>query len=65
MRIFRHAMNDGFQEDECKLSTVGRDRPLWLHRKLVRSDDALAMTVRDISDARMPSSSPAWPMKMR
>ena len=52
MRIFRHAMDNGFHEDEFKLSAVGRDRPLWLQRKLVRSEDALAMTVRDISDAR-------------
>lgn len=52
MRIFRHAMDEGFHEDEFKVSAVGRDRPLWLHRKLVRSEDALAMTVRDVSDAR-------------
>jgi diguanylate cyclase (GGDEF)-like protein len=52
MRIFRHAMENGFHEDEFKISGVGRDRPLWLQRKLVRSEDALAMTVRDISDSR-------------
>ena len=52
MHIFRHAMDEGFHEDEFQVSAVGRDRPLWLHRKLVRSEDALAMTVRDISDSR-------------
>ena len=52
MAIFRKAMDDGFLEDEFMVRHDRGQRPLWLQRKLVRSEDALAMTVRDISDAK-------------
>jgi diguanylate cyclase (GGDEF)-like protein len=52
MEIFRLAMASGFCEDEFMVRRERGERPLWLQRKLVRSDDALAMTVRDISDAK-------------
>jgi diguanylate cyclase (GGDEF)-like protein/PAS domain S-box-containing protein len=52
MGIFRESMQSGFYEDEFMVRRDCGERPLWLHRKLVRSGDALAMTVRDISDAK-------------
>ena len=52
MRIFCQAMESGFYEDEFMVRRERGERPLWLQRKLVRSEDALAMTVRDISDAK-------------
>ena len=52
MGIFRLAMDTGFHEDEFMARRDRGGRPLWLQRKLVRSEDALAMTVRDISDAK-------------
>jgi diguanylate cyclase (GGDEF)-like protein len=52
MEIFRAAMASGFYEDEFMARRARGERPLWLQRKLVRSGDALAMTVRDISDAK-------------
>ncbi|MDB5758680.1 MAG: hypothetical protein JWM30_1969 [Burkholderia sp.] len=52
MGIFRTAMEKGFHEDEFMVRPDGAARPIWLQRKLVRSEDALAMTVRDISDAK-------------
>jgi diguanylate cyclase (GGDEF)-like protein len=51
MKIFCAAMETGFFEDE--ISVRRRDKPnAWLHRKLVRSGLGLAMTLRDISDAK-------------
>ncbi|MEB0135096.1 diguanylate cyclase [Actimicrobium sp. CCC2.4] len=47
--VFRKAMQSGFYEDEFE---VIDDSPLhgtWLHRRLVRADTGLAMTLRDIS----------------
>ena len=52
MGIFRDAMAAGFYEDEFVVRRERGGRPIWLQRKLVRSEDALAMTVRDISDAK-------------
>jgi diguanylate cyclase (GGDEF)-like protein/PAS domain S-box-containing protein len=52
MGIFRQAMASGFYEDEFMVRRERSERPVWLQRKLVRSEDALAMTVRDISDAK-------------
>ena len=52
MQIFCKAMAAGFYEDEFMVRRDPSERPLWLQRKLVRSEDALAMTVRDISDAK-------------
>ena len=52
MGIFREAMQSGFYEDEFMVRHERGERPLWLQRKLVRSGDALAMTVRDISEAK-------------
>lgn len=54
MDIYLHAMDKGVFEDEYR---VPRDSPLvhsqWLHRRFVRSGINLAMTVRDITDAKL------------
>ena len=50
--LFCRAMETGFYEDEFR---VPADSPLqvaWMHRRLVRSDDGLAVTLRDISDVK-------------
>jgi diguanylate cyclase (GGDEF)-like protein len=52
LSVFRHAMKTGFYEDEVR---VAPDSPLqvtWIHRRLVRSGDGLAVTLRDISDMK-------------
>jgi len=48
----RHAMSAGFYEDELETRLDGHARPIWLHRRFVRSGPGLAVTVRDISDAK-------------
>ena len=47
---FARAMKDGFHEDEFRQTQNGVDR--WMHRRLVRSGDGIAITLRDISDAK-------------
>ncbi|MEN3365418.1 MAG: diguanylate cyclase, partial [Burkholderiales bacterium] len=52
MEILSSAMESGFYEDDVE---VPRDSPLrirWIHGKIVRSNGDLAVTVRDISDAK-------------
>jgi diguanylate cyclase (GGDEF)-like protein/PAS domain S-box-containing protein len=52
MEILSRAMESGFYEDDVE---VPRDSPLrirWIHGKIVRSNGDLAVTVRDISDAK-------------
>ncbi|MBK4738337.1 sensor domain-containing diguanylate cyclase [Noviherbaspirillum pedocola] len=50
--VCRHAMRAGFHEDEVRTPALDETRPLWLHRRFVRYGRGLAITVRDISDAR-------------
>ena len=50
--VFRGAMESGYYEDEIKLPTRDRSKPVWLNRRLVRFQDGLAVTLRDISDAK-------------
>ncbi len=50
--LFRVAVAAGVYEDEYR---VPRESPLkvkWLHRRLVKSESGLAMTLRDISQAK-------------
>ena len=47
---FTKAMKDGFHEDEFRQIQNGVD--CWIHRRLVRSGDGIAITLRDISDAK-------------
>jgi diguanylate cyclase (GGDEF)-like protein len=50
--VFRSAMETGFYEDELKLSGRDKARPTWIVRRLVRLGEGLAVTLRDISDAK-------------
>ena len=50
MSIFVTAMQAGFREDEFR--QVHNGRISWMHRRLVRSGDGVAITLRDISEAK-------------
>jgi diguanylate cyclase (GGDEF)-like protein len=50
--VFRGAMESGYYEDELKLPTRDKSRPTWIVRRLVRSGEGLAVTLRDISEAK-------------
>ena len=52
LTIFRCAMETGFYEDEFRVSPHSPLQAVWMHRRLVRSGAGLAMTLRDISDAK-------------
>jgi diguanylate cyclase (GGDEF)-like protein len=48
---YRHAMETGFHEDDFRV-THGPVQAAWIHRRLVRSGDGLAVTLRDVSDIK-------------
>ena len=50
--IFRSALETGYYEDEFKVSEHSSLRASWVHRRLVRSGDGLAVTLRDVSEAK-------------
>ena len=50
MATFLQAMQAGFHEDEFK--QVSRGQATWIHRRLVRSGDGVAITLRDVSEAK-------------
>ncbi|MBC7512874.1 MAG: EAL domain-containing protein [Herminiimonas sp.] len=50
--IFSSAMESGFYEDEFQVSPHSPLASGWMHRRLVRSGAGLAMTLRDISQAK-------------
>ncbi|SFB18230.1 PAS domain S-box-containing protein/diguanylate cyclase (GGDEF) domain-containing protein [Collimonas sp. OK607] len=52
MTIFRSAMETGYYEDEFKIQHPGSSHVTWMSRRLVRSGQSLAMTVRDISETK-------------
>lgn len=52
LNIFRRAMETGFYEDEFKVSPESPLEATWVHRRLVRSGHGLAVTLRDISEAK-------------
>ncbi|GGC86711.1 sensor domain-containing diguanylate cyclase [Undibacterium terreum] len=52
LTIFRKAMETGFHEDVFRVSPDSQLRAKWIHRRLVRSGTGLAMTLRDISEAK-------------
>lgn len=52
LAVFRGAMQTGYYEDELKLPDRGMEKPIWINRRLVRFEDGLAVTLRDISDAK-------------
>jgi diguanylate cyclase (GGDEF)-like protein len=47
--VFHKAMQSGFYEDEFEVVDSSPLRGTWLHRRLVRADTGLAMTLRDVS----------------
>ena len=47
---FKRAMETGFHEDEFRQPLDGQIT--WIHRRLVRSGDGIAITLRDISEAK-------------
>jgi diguanylate cyclase (GGDEF)-like protein len=52
MTTYRHAMDVGFYEDEYHVPPESSFKEGWLHRKLVRSNLGLAVTLRNISKAK-------------
>lgn len=52
LNIFRGALETGYYEDEFNVSSNSPLKPVWMHRKLVRSGDGLAVTLRDISEIK-------------
>jgi diguanylate cyclase (GGDEF)-like protein len=49
----RQAMETGFYEDEVQLPAHESRQPQWLQRRLVRSGMGLAVTLRDITEAKL------------
>jgi diguanylate cyclase (GGDEF)-like protein len=49
---FRTAMESGFYEDDFKVPSMSVLKAEWLHRTMVRSENGLAVTLRDISDQK-------------
>ncbi|MEN3291703.1 MAG: hypothetical protein V7642_956, partial [Burkholderiales bacterium] len=45
-------MATGFYEDEINVPANSPLQATWIHRRLVRSGDGLAVTLRDISDMK-------------
>jgi diguanylate cyclase (GGDEF)-like protein len=52
VRVYAGAMQTGFYEDEFKVPAESSLQLGWVHRRLVRSGDGLAVTLRDISDTK-------------
>lgn len=52
LKTHRHAMETGFYEDEYRVPPESPVKEEWLHRRLVRSNLGLAVTLRDISKAK-------------
>jgi diguanylate cyclase (GGDEF)-like protein len=50
---YRKAMETGFVEGEFKPSRHSTLRPEWVQRRIFRSGDGLAVTVRDITEKKM------------
>jgi diguanylate cyclase (GGDEF)-like protein len=49
---YRRAMEIGFYEKELKVPTCSSLQVNWVHSRLVRSGDGLAVTLRDISETK-------------
>ena len=52
LSVYRRAMEIGFYEDEFQFAEAKPGQPSWLHRRLVRSQTGLAVTLRDISETK-------------
>ncbi|WP_344763392.1 putative bifunctional diguanylate cyclase/phosphodiesterase [Actimicrobium antarcticum] len=53
LETLRCALQNGYHEDEVMLPIDGRATPVWIYRRLVRTDAGIAITMRDISDKKM------------
>jgi diguanylate cyclase (GGDEF)-like protein len=49
---YLRAMETGFYEDEVRVWPHSPLQATWIHRRLIRSGDGLAVTLRDISDMK-------------
>jgi diguanylate cyclase (GGDEF)-like protein len=52
LSVYRQAMEEGFYEDEIRTAPHSPIKAAWLYRRLVRSGQALAVTLRDISEKK-------------
>ena len=52
LQTFSKALDQGFYEDELKIPAESPVQLEWVHRRLVRTGNGLAMTMRDISQAK-------------
>jgi diguanylate cyclase (GGDEF)-like protein len=50
--LFIRAMQSGYYEDEWQACDSRPLLPRWIHRRLMRSEDGLAVTLRDISEIK-------------
>lgn len=50
--VLHHAMETGFYEEEFRIPEPDRMPASWVHRKLTRSGNGLAMILRDISQTK-------------
>jgi diguanylate cyclase (GGDEF)-like protein len=52
LNVFRMAMEQGFYEDEHQKLIGHLQRTVWMRRRIIRSGDSVALTLRDISEAK-------------
>lgn len=51
--FFREAFEQNFSESEYQIGPDEVHQPGWFHRRAVRSGDGIAVTIRDITDAKL------------
>jgi len=52
LQLYRDALAAGYHEGEAQVPPENPLRPAWIHRRIVRAGDGLAVTLRDISDSK-------------
>jgi diguanylate cyclase (GGDEF)-like protein len=52
LSIYRAAMERGFYEDEFRIKD-SKNQSKWLARRIIRSENGLAVTLRDITEAKL------------
>ncbi len=53
MQGWLRAIEQDYYEDEIRFRIPGTDRDIWFIRKIIRSDDGLAITLHDISQQKL------------
>lgn len=53
LAFYNEAFERGFLEDEFHVQNGAPHQPGWFHRRAVRSGEGLAVTIRDITDAKL------------